>query len=665
MPFRKIKTEEEYLELIEEIKKHNRLYFQESKPVISDYEFDLLVKSLEAYELENPDKISVDSPSQKIGEAISKGFLQKPHKAPMLSLANTYSKEEVEQFINRVKRILSVDSLFFCSELKLDGIALSLSYEKGKLVRALTRGDGKFGDDITENIKQISSIPKTLPSFREDIEVRGEVFMEIETFHLLNAQREEEGLEPWANPRNAAAGSLKLLDAKEVKKRKLKMACYAVLQDTQTIKTQYEVSTFLRKEGLPVLEKSFYQRASSLEEIFSFIEEVGKKRSSLPFQIDGIVIKVDDLSFHKRLGATGKFPRFAVAYKYAPEQAETEVEAITVQVGRTGVLTPIAELKPVFLAGSTIKRATLHNIEEIERKDIRIQDHVIIEKGGDVIPKVVRVLIEKRNKETRKWVFPKICPICHSPVVHVEGEVAIRCSNKTCGGQMFRKIVFFASKGGLDIEHMGIKVTEKLFELGLVRRFSDIYLLDKEALSNIEGFKEKSIRNLLSSIEKSKTPTLSRFLCALGIPYVGEETAEVLASLGSLEDIQNSSLETLLELEGVGEKVAQSVFSFFQNKTNQEEIHRLFTYGLVLKKVEKKVTSHLFSGKTFVLTGTLENFSRQEAALLIKERGGKVASSVSAKTDFLLLGEDPGSKYEKAKKLQVPILSEKKFQSLL
>ncbi len=664
MPFKEIRTEEEYTQLVEEIKKHNRLYFEESKPLISDYEFDLLLKSLEAYEKKNPDKVSSDSPSQKIGETILKGFIQRPHKAPMLSLANTYSKEEIFQFMERVKRVLSVEKLFFCCELKLDGIALSLSYKNGKFVRALTRGDGKAGDDITENVRQIVSVPKVVDC-KEDLEVRGEVFLKWETFHFLNAKREEQGLELWANPRNAAAGSLKLLDTKEVKRRKLEIACYSLVEGEKWVKGQHEISSFLRKKGFPVLEKKFFQRASSLEEIFSFIERVEKERSTLAFQIDGIVIKVDDLSFHKKLGATGKFPRFAVAYKYAPEQIETVIEDITVQVGRTGVLTPVAELKPVPLAGSVIKRATLHNVEEVERKDIRIQDTVLLEKGGDVIPKVIKVLLEKRKKGVKKWLFPKRCPICHSDVTREEGEVAIRCSNKKCGGQKLKKIIFFASKKGLDIEHLGEKVITRLFDLGMVRRFSDIFLLNESGLSQLEGFKEKSIHNLLSSIEKAKTTTLPRFLSALGISYVGEETAEVLASLGSLEKLSQATVEQLQELEGIGEKVAHAVALFFQEEENQKEIKLLLEQGILFSKISSQKEEHLFSGKTFVLTGTLSGYSREEASSLIRERGGKISSSVSNKTDYLLLGENPGSKYQKAKKLSTTILSEEQFISLL
>ncbi|MBI5346807.1 MAG: NAD-dependent DNA ligase LigA, partial [Chlamydiae bacterium] len=404
----------------------------------------------------------------------------------------------------------------------------------------------------------------------------------------------------------------------------------------------------------------------NLEEILAFADKISKEREKLPFEIDGIVIKVDDISLHKKLGTTGKTPRFAVAYKFAPEQAETKIKDITVQVGRTGVLTPVAELEPVFLAGSTISRATLHNQDEINRKDIRIGDTVIIEKGGDVIPKVVEVDFRKRAPNVLAWHMPKKCPVCGFEAIHVPEEVAFRCINTKCPGRNLRKLIFFASKAALDIENMGAKVVEKLVEKGFVSKFSDIFTLNEEKLSQLEGFKEKSIKNLLQSIEKAKGCSLSRFIMGIGIKYVGEETADLLADYAkNLDHLMMISKEELLKLEGIGEKVADAILEYFKDPQNIEEIKLLLQHGVKPQEVKAKLTDHYFSGKVFVLTGSLKNYSRQEAANLIKDRGGKTSASVSSSTDYVLVGEDPGSKYDKAKELNIKILSEEEFAKML
>jgi DNA ligase (NAD+) len=664
----KLKNQQEYIRLVEELIEHDRRYYDEARPTISDYEYDQMMKALIDYEKNHPDQILPHSPSRRISEGPTEGFEQRSHLVPMMSLNNTYSEEELGDFLKRVHKILEKKEVHFCCELKMDGTSISLRYEKGRLTHALTRGNGRIGDDVTANIKTIKGIPLKLSGhdFPAVLEVRGEVYMSLATFHAINSAREEEGLEPFANPRNAAAGSLKLLDPKEAARRKLNCITYGIAEGQAQIDTQAEVHAILKKMGLPTAKNEHVAVCKDLDQIMKFAGSILKERTHLPFEIDGIVVKVNELKYHELLGATGKAPRYAVAYKFAPEQVLTRIHDITVQVGRTGVLTPVAELEPVFLAGSTISRATLHNQEEVARKDIRIGDSVVIEKAGDVIPQVVKVDFKRRGADSKVWHMPKNCPICKSEVVHYPGEVAVRCPNSNCGGQKAKSIIYFASKHAMDIEHMGERVVEQLVEKGLVKRISDIYLLDEKGLSSLEGFKEKSIRNLLHSIDSSRKCPLSRFIMGLGIKYVGTETAELLAEeAGDLETLMHMSEENLISIDGIGEKTAKSIAAFFKHKENREEIRLLLSHGVHPQKMKKKRTDHEFSGKTFVLTGALKNFSRDEASALIKERGGKITGSVSKKTDYVLVGEDPGSKYDKAKELGVKILSEEEFRKSL
>lgn len=652
------------------MQRHDLLYYSHSKPEISDYEYDMLLKKLEEIEAIHPDWILPHSPSQRVGEMMTASFKESTHAVPMLSLANTYSREEVEEFIKRVQKGLDGQSPHFCSELKMDGLAISAVFEKGRFVRGVTRGDGKKGDDITLNMKAIRALPMKLASLDPPdlLEVRGEVFMHKPVFLELNKEKEEAGEEPWANPRNAAAGSLKLLNPKEVARRRLSVVFYGIAQDSSnSCKTQSESHLFLEKLGLPVFNSIFRRECLSVDEVLAFGEMVEKKRPSLPFDIDGIVVKVNELKWQQALGATAKHQKWAVAYKFSPEQALTKVLDVTVQVGRTGVLTPVAELDPVFLAGSTIARATLHNQEEITRKDIRINDFVWIEKGGDVIPKVVRVELDKRHKEASEWHMPRQCPCCATLAVHVDGEVAVRCPNKECPEQKLGRIIFFASKDAMDIGHLGGKALQHLFYKGFISRSSDIYKLTENELSQIEGFKEKSIRNILESIEKSKSCTLARFILALGIKYVGEGTAEALAKATlDINILSKMSLEELTQIEGVGDKVAQAIHEFFLSKENQEEVERLLECGVVPAPLQASFDpAHPFYEKTFVLTGSLQDLTRSQAANFIKERGGKVSSSVGSKVDYVLVGEDAGSKLEKAVKLGVPLLTEEEFKSML
>lgn len=658
-----------YDELCNLIWHHNRLYYIEHAPEISDEEYDRLFKKLESMENEHPEWISLSSPTQRVNEHLTQGFKSVVHAVPMLSLANTYSQGEIEEFIRRLQKQIGQKSFAFVAELKIDGIAISVTYEKGKFIRGVTRGDGKQGDDITANLKVIENLPleikgENIPDF---LELRGEVFMPHAVFRKFNKEKEEEGEALWANPRNAAAGSLKLLDAQESAKRRLSIVFYGVVEESpSTLKLQSEVIAYLRALSLPTLDISAY--CHSAEEIWQFAEKVHAVRLTLPYDIDGIVIKLDDFNEQKRLGNTGKNPRWAIAYKFAAEQAETVVKGITVQVGRTGVLTPVAELTPVFLAGSTIARATLHNQEEVYRKDIRVGDTVKIEKGGDVIPKVVEVVFEKRPDGTSAWKMPPYCPSCETQVVKIEDEVAFRCPNETgCPDQCMRRLIFFAGKEAIDIEHLGEKAIEQLVQRGYVKAPSDFYYLTARELSQLNGFKEKSVHNLLESIERSKKVSLAKFIMALGIKHVGSGTAELLsARAGSINHLREMSEIELMQIEGIGEKVAHSIFYYFANPSNQLEIERLLNAGIT-PQAQKVVQfqGHPFEAKQFVLTGTLERHTRSAAATLIKERGGRVTDSVSKKTDYIVAGVDPGTKLEKGKLLGVQILTEAEFEFLL
>ncbi|MDE3045732.1 MAG: NAD-dependent DNA ligase LigA [Verrucomicrobiota bacterium] len=663
-----LNSKKEYNALVEEIIEHDRRYFDEAKPLISDYEYDQKKRQLLDYEKAHPDQIHPNSPTQRIAESVTEGFQQREHLVPMYSLANTYSEEEVADFLKRVKKLYGKKELAYCCELKMDGTAISLLYEHGKLRCATTRGNGRVGDDVTANIKTIKSVPLQLSGHFPDVmEIRGEVYLNLATFRAINAAREEEGLETFANPRNAAAGSLKLLDPREVAKRRLNLVTYGIAEGQAHLATQHEVHAYLKTLGLPTAKSEHLAVVHDLAGIMKFAHKIQAQRDELPFEIDGIVVKVDELKIHSALGHTGKTPRYAIAYKFAPEQAHTRVNDIVVQVGRSGVLTPVAELEPVFLAGSTISRATLHNQEEVARKDIRIGDFVTIEKGGDVIPKVVQVDLTKRPAHSHPWHMPTHCPICKTPVVHRPGEVAVRCPSSTCAGQRVRRIIYFASKHAMDIEHMGEKVVEQLVEKGLIFRISDIYLLDADKLARLDNFKEKSIQNLLTSIEASRTCPLSRFLMGLGIKSVGIETAEAIAEHASdIHLLLSMKAEDFLGIEGIGEKTARMIAEFFADAGNREEIRLLLAHGVKPQKpAAKKIAGHPFAGKTFVLTGVLARHSRDQATALIKERGGKVSGSVSKNTDYLLVGDEPGSKYDKAKELGIPILSEEDFENRL
>ena len=656
---------ESYNKLCDEIWRHNKNYYVDHNPIISDYEFDLMLKQLEEIEGKHPEWVNSHSPARRVGETLTDGFQQVNHAVPMLSLANTYSEEELQAFFRRIaKSGRSKGS--YTVESKMDGLSVSVRYEKGIMVRAATRGNGTVGDDVTNNVKTIHSLPLKLygENIPDVLEVRGEAFMSHKTFEKLNRERESLGEPLWANPRNAAAGSLKLLDPRECARRNLNVFFYTIAENSSgNLSSQYEVHRFLRQWGLSTLE--LYAHCEDYKDIWDFIKKVGLLRSELDYDIDGVVIKVDDLDLQSSLGVTGKTPRWAVAYKFAAEQAHTEILDITVQVGRTGVLTPVAELEPVLLAGSTIARATLHNEEEIARKDIRVGDIVVIEKGGDVIPKIVSVA--QRGKSINSWCMPKNCPSCGEAIERTIGEVAVRCVNISCPAQHYRKILYFASKEVMNIDSLGKKILEQLIKEGLVSSISDLYRIEEDKLMDLEGFQEKSAKNLLKSIEKSKDVPLWRFIMGLGIKYVGSGVAELLAkSFGSIEKLINSDIDSLMAIEGIGDKVAKAVRLYFSNGDNIAEIEGLLKLGVTLQNLDTSLAEeHPWSSRTFVLTGSLNSYTRDEAKEHIKARGGKVSSSVSKKTGFVLFGENPGSKLAKAKKLGVTVISEEGFKKSL
>lgn len=657
-------SQKEYEKLIAEIRKHDELYFAKNEPLITDYEYDQLVKKAEAIEKAHPEWVSGDSPTQRVGADVREGFRQVPHVEAMLSLANTYSEGELEDFVHRMHKLLETTEVHFNVEVKMDGVSIAIRYENGKLVQGVTRGNGKVGDDVTANVKTIANLPHKISHAPEVLDLRGEVFLPLAVFRELNRVKEEEGEEVYANPRNAAAGSLKLLDPSIAASRKLSIVLYDVVDGP--VELQSEMCPYLQKMGLPVFSHEYSKKCKGLQEILDFAHGIEKQRKELPFEIDGVVVKLDDRKARKYIGVTGKCPRWAVAYKFAPEQAVTVIEDIVVQVGRTGVLTPVAELKPVHLAGSTISRATLHNQDEIDRKDIRIGDTVVIEKGGDVIPKVVSCDPSKRKAGVPKWHMPSHCPSCNAKVAHLEGEVAVRCLNADCPSRNLRRFIYFTSKAAMDIDHLGEKVVEKLVEKGFVKELPDFYRLTEEKIRELEGFKDKSVHNLLESIERSKETTLPRFLFALGIKHIGITTAEAISeAAGDIHNLMKMTYDELLDIEGMGPKATQELIDFLQNPHNIQEIKELLALGVNPKATRKQKTGHSFEGKTFVLTGSLSQYTRREAEALIKERGGKVTSSVSAQTDFVLAGDDPGSKFDKAKKLGVTILTEGQFQKSL
>ncbi|OGT15094.1 MAG: DNA ligase (NAD(+)) LigA [Gammaproteobacteria bacterium RIFCSPLOWO2_02_FULL_38_11] len=652
-------------ELREKIQEHNYLYHVLDAPHISDAEYDILFKKLVALENQYPEYITADSPTQRIGATPSKEFKESKHRIPMLSLENAFSEDDVFAFNKRIHEKLQTNKqLTFCCEPKMDGLAINLLYIDGHYTQAATRGDGIVGEDITANAKTLQTIPLKLKNkdIPKVIEVRGEIYMSKKTFHDLNKQAEQAGEKVFANPRNAAAGSVRQLDPGITAKRKLSFFCYGIgyYEGEAVFHSQSEILQQLKRWGFPVNPE--ITTTHSIEECLQFFETIKKKRENLAYEIDGVVYKVDDLHLQKSLGFISRAPRFALAHKFPAQEQITVIEEVDFQVGRTGTLTPVARLKPVNVGGVIVSNATLHNMDEIERKDIRIHDVVIIRRAGDVIPEVVSVIKEERPKEAKKIKAPIHCPVCHSDVTRVQGEAAVRCSGGLiCSAQRKEAIKHFASRKAMDIDGLGDKIIDQLVNTKLIHTVADLYDLTHEVLAKLERLGDKSAQNLLEAIQKSKKTTFERFLYALGIREVGESTALMLTQhFSSLEELTKASTESLLPLPDVGPVVSTQIHTFFQQKHNKEVIEKLLKKGIHWEK-PKKLSQLPLQNKTFVLTGTLSSLSREKATQVLQSLGAKVSGSVSQKTHYVIAGSEPGSKLSNAKKLNIKILDEKQF----
>lgn len=650
------------LGLRKEINHHNYKYYVENDPEISDYEFDCLLKQLEELEQEYPDLVTPDSPTQRVGGSPLSEFHTVKHKIPMLSLANTYNDKELIDFDQRVKK--HVGQVEYIVEPKIDGASVALLYENGVFVRGATRGDGIRGDDITQNLKTIHSIPLRLQdTVLSTVEVRGEVFMTRSGFKTYNKELMKQEKQPFANPRNAAAGSLRQLDPSIVADRPLDIFVYLISFSESSFDTHEQSLHLLQRSGFKT--NPLAKKVKNIQEAIKYCQDLEQKRDSLDYDIDGAVLKVNAIEKQKALGSTSKHPRWAISYKFAAQQATTILKEIDIQVGRTGVLTPVAILQPVDIGGVTVSRATLHNFDELKRKDIRIKDTVLVERSGDVIPQVVKSVTEKRTGEEQEKPIPKTCPICNTSVEQKDKEVAIRCPNKTCPARLKWRMKYYASRDAMDIEHLGESTIDKLLEKNLVENIADLYNLTKEDMLGLEGFKEKSAQNLINSIKQSKHQDLSRLIYGLGIRHVGKYAAQLLATrYDSIDDLSKATEEELKEIDGLGEKSAEAIASFFTLEENRALINRLKEYG-VNTKVKKQETSQELYGKKFVFTGSLDQLSRSEAGNLVKEQGGMVTSSVSKNVDYVVVGTNPGSKYEKAKKQNIPIIKEEEFMYLI
>jgi DNA ligase (NAD+) len=656
-------------ELRTKIRDADYKYYVLNEPDISDYEYDMMMKELEALETQYPELITPDSPTQRVsGEPINK-FEIVYHKIPMLSLSNSYDFGDLIEFDRRIRNTLGNEPYEYVCELKFDGIAVSLIYENGIFIKGATRGDGIKGDDVTKNLKTIKALPLSVNSDKfKNFEVRGEVFINKEDFEKINEEQLLKGEKTFANPRNTAGGTLKLKDSRIVAQRPLNLFVYYLYTDEYPLKSQFENLQILKQLKFPV--NNYAEKVKNIHQVKKYCDKIEVLRSDLPYEIDGVVVKIDSLSQQRLLGTIAKAPRWAIAYKFKAQQQITKLKGITLQVGRIGTITPVAELEPVFLAGSTISRATLHNFDEIKRKDIRVGDYIKIEKGGDVIPKVIGVLKERRPPEgLKEFQLPTVCPVCGTKLFKPEDEVAYYCPNYFCPAQVQGRIEHFVQRNAMEIEGLGTAIIELLIRENFVKDIADLYDLYKykSELIKMEGFGEKSISNILLSIEESKKKPFEKVLFAIGIRHVGEKTARILCNhFHNIDKLQSASIEEISGIYEIGPKIAESVYNFFRDKKSKILIERLKKAGLKFE-IEHKHTllNPNFEGKTFVLTGTLENYTREIATELIEKSGGRVSSSVSKKTDYVLVGTDPGSKYEKAKKLGVKIIYEEDFERML
>jgi DNA ligase (NAD+) len=658
--------------LREKIRHHEYRYFVLDDPEISDFDFDKLVEQLKKLEAEHPELITPDSPTQRVGGKPREGVVKVAHSSPMLSLDNTYSEDELRAWERRVHELSGRKDVDYVCELKLDGMSLALVYEDGRLVRGVTRGDGMVGEDVTLNVRTVRTIPLFIEKARlqkagipSDFEVRGELLMPLAAFKKMNEEREARGLSLFANPRNATAGTVRQLDASVTAQRRLDYFPYMLLRNGRTyFDRHWETLEALGAAGFKVNQSRKLVR--NMEEVWAFIQEWEGKREKLPYEIDGIVVKVDRTGLQNELGFTGKAPRWAIAYKYAARAGVTQIEGIRVQVGRTGKLTPVAELKPVAIGGTTVRNATLHNMDEIERLGVKIGDWVQVERGGDVIPKVAKVIEDKDHPRGHQtFHMPENCPICGTKVVKTEGEVDYRCVNANCPAKLRETILHFASRGVMNIDGMGDALVTQLTDRGMVKNVADIYKLTKPDLLSLERMGDKSAQNVLGEIEASKKLPLGRVIFGLGIRFVGERTAQFLAEhFGSIDALMNASLEELEDVNEVGPRIAESIREFFDEPRNRELIKRLRDAGLTFAGKKRERGTKL-AGKTFVLTGTLAKYSRDEAKKLIEDAGGRVSGSVSKKTDYVVAGSDAGSKLDKAKELGVLVIEEAEMEKLI
>jgi DNA ligase (NAD+) len=658
--------------LREKIRRHEYLYYVLDQPEISDADFDKLMRDLKDLEAEHPELITGDSPTQRVGGKPREGFVKVPHSSPMLSLDNTYSEEELRGWERRVHELSGQNDVDYVCELKLDGMSLALIYEDGKLVRGITRGDGSVGEDVTLNVRTVRSVPLSISKEKlkkagipADFEVRGELLMPLAAFKRMNQERESKGLSLFANPRNATAGTVRQLESRVTAERRLDYFSYMLLQDGRTyFDRHWKTLDALEAAGFKVNQNR--KLVHSMEEVWAFIQEWAGKRESLAYEIDGIVVKVDRTALQDELGFTGKAPRWAIAYKYAARAGITKLEDIRVQVGRTGKLTPVAMLAPVLIGGTTVRNATLHNMDEIERLGVKIGDWVQVERGGDVIPKVAKVIEDKDHpRGTKIFQMPEKCPVCCTKVVRTEGEVDYRCVNANCPAKLRETILHFASRGVMNIDGMGDALVNQLTDRGLVKNVAEIYKLTKADLLSLERMGDKSAQNILDEIENSKKLPLERVIYGLGIRMVGERTAQFLAEhFGSTQALEKAGVEELQDVNEVGPRIAKSIVEFFGIVANRKLVERLREAGLTLTGKKKERGTKL-AGKTFVLTGTLAHFTRDEAKKMIEDAGGKVTGSVSKKTDYVVAGSDAGSKLDKAKELGVKVIDEKEMKGIL
>jgi DNA ligase (NAD+) len=666
-------VEKKIEDLRKEIREHDYKYYVLAEPSVSDEYYDKLIKELEKLENENPRLITPDSPTQRVGKDLTKEFKPVNHKIPMLSLANTYDEQDVYDFDRKVREALpEKEKIEYVVEYKIDGASISLNYVDGLLKTAATRGDGTVGEEITNNVKTIRSVPLKLnfpKNFKyklNDFEVRGEIYIGIEDFEKINKEREKNGEKLFANPRNSAAGTLKLQDPRIVAKRNLNIFLYSLISTEVEFDSQEDNLKLIKQLGFKV--NPDFKVCKTIEEVLQFCKKLEEKRYSLDYEIDGAVIKVNSVRQQNILGSIAKSPRWAVAYKFKAKQAFTKLNGITWQVGRTGAITPVAELDPVKLAGSTISRATLHNFDEIVRKDIRVEDTVVLEKGGDVIPKIVSVVLGERRKNSKPTFPPEVCPVCKSKIYKPENEVAFYCENPECSAQIKGRIIHFASRGAMDIEGLGDALIDLFVEKGFIKHFSDIYHLKqkREQLIQIERLGEKSIDNLLNAIEKSKAQPFSKILFALGIRYVGAGAAQKISNhFNSIDEIIKASEEDISAIYEIGPSISKSLVNFFSDKKNIRLIEELKKAGLIFKSKKSEIRQNDFTNKTFVLTGGLNSLTREEAEERIKILGGKATSSVSKNTDFVVAGEKAGSKLAKAESLGVKVINEDEFLKML